>query len=503
MGSIIFASKYQFLRLFKYKILFLFFLSFHSCARVSDSDLAQLSPQIPLNVSEENALSQEFFEEGGWPTDRWWEMFEDDQLSLLIEMAIQESPLIQQALAKVAAAESTARLERGALFPNLSAGYEEQWQYFSKHGFVRSFYPTPPTVAIPATVNQIDLTLNFNYEIDFFGRNRNLFKAALGRARAERAEARQATLILTTLIAQTYIELQTKLVQKEILQDQLNERNVLFELALARNINGLDPVIPVLEKEQRLYEIEQALLELEKGILLDRHMLCTLVGLGPDSDIVPQPLSAFFKRPISIPSDLSSDLLARRPDLTAQIWRLEAAAKDIGAAKADFYPRVNLMAFAGLESLSFNKLFNFGSREGALAPAFHLPIFTGGRLDANLKNKVALFNEQTYRYNQLLLNAAREVADQIAILTATFNTLKYQIATVENVEEQLEVQYFRYKHGINTFLHVLGQEDATFAERYQLYGYQRDYLLAVLKMIKALGGGYRADSPLPYQEKIR
>ncbi|MBS0603832.1 MAG: efflux transporter outer membrane subunit [Verrucomicrobia bacterium] len=481
------------------KSIFVFLLLLGSCARVPDGDLAHLSDPISLDSSRETALAREFFEEGGWPSERWWEMFEDPQLDALIEQALKESPTIQQALAKVAAAEAEARKERSALFPTLSADYEEQWQYFSKNGFVRSFYPTAPPVVVPATANQLDLTLNFNYEIDFFGRNRNLFKAALGKARAERAEAKQATLIVTTLIAQTYIELQTKLAQKEVLRDRLDQRNMLFELTTSRGANGLDPALPLLEREQSIYEVEQSLIQLEKEITLDRHMLCVLVGIGPDSDIVPKPLSVIFERPVSIPTDLSSDLLARRPDLTAQIWRVEAAAKEIGAAKADFYPRVNLMAFGGLESLSFNKLLNFGSKEGGLVPAVHLPIFTGGRLTANLKNKVALFNEETYRYNDLLLTAAREVADQIAILSATFDTLNCQINSLETAEDQLELQFSRYKQGINDFLSVLEREDNLFTQRYQLYGYERDYLLAVLKMIKAIGGGYRADQRLPYQ----
>ena len=212
-------------------------------------------------------------------------------------------------------------------------------------------------------------------------------------------------------------------------------------------------------------------------------------------------MMAVFKRPIEIPSNLSSDLLARRPDLTAQIWRIEAAAREIGAAKADFYPRVNLMAFAGLESLSFNKLLNFGSKEGGFVPALHLPIFTGGRLTAHLKGKVALFNEETYRYNELILNAAREVADQIVILSTTFDALNCQVNSLSAAEEQLAMQFSRYQYGINDYLTVLEREENLFAQQYQLYGYERDYLLAVLKMIKALGGGYHTNQPLPYQER--
>ncbi len=479
------------MRAYYLKSIGLFLLILSSCARVSDNDLAKLSQPIPLNQTTEFALEREFFEQGGWPSERWWEMFDDPQLNHLVELALRESPTLNKALAKLAEAEQQAKKERSRLFPELDFDYVEQWQYFSKNGFERAFFPIPPTAQqIPATDNQIDLGLNFNYEIDFFGRNRNLYKADLDRARAERAEAKQATLILTAHIVQTYIELQTKWAQHEVIKERIEQRNFLFDLTTARSQHALDPETPVLEREQDIYDVEQSLILLDKEIALDRHMLAVLIGVGPDTDLAVLPTPMIFERPFSIPSDLSSDLLARRPDLTAQIWRVEAAARDIGAAKADFYPRVNLMAFAELESLAFNKLLSISSKQGGLVPAVHLPIFTGGRLTANLKKKVAEFNEETYRYNELLLNAARQVSDQISTLTATFDIVSRQINSLETAEEQFELQFDRYRYGIDNFLSVLSREDNLLTQRYLLYAFERDYLLAVLNLAKALGGGY-------------
>jgi NodT family efflux transporter outer membrane factor (OMF) lipoprotein len=462
------------------------------CGKVPDSDKAKISAPIPLDQSVESALARDFFEEGGWPTARWWEMFEDPQLNQLVSLALEESPTLSKALARVQKVEQEAKKERSSLFPHLGADYEEQWDYFSKNGFVRSFYPTMPGVIVPPTVNQLDLTLNFEYEIDFFGRNQNLFKAALGAARAQRAEAMQATLILTTLVTQTYIELQTKLQQKLVLEERLRQRTQLLELTKSRAENGLDPMIPVLERDQSLLIVEQTIYILDKEIALDRHMLAMLVGLGPNANVAPMPMRAIYEKAIAIPKELSSDLLARRPDLTAQIWRVESAAKSIGAAQADFYPRVNLMAFAGLESLSFNQLLNIGSKQGGLTPAIHLPIFTGGKLTANLKEKVALFNEETYKYNELLLSAAREVADEVTQITTAHDTLKNQVKTLSSAREQLDLQVARYQNGLSNLLGVLDREENLFTQRYQLYSYQRDYLLSVLKMVKALGGGYHS-----------
>ena len=104
--------------------------------------------------------------------------------------------------------------------------------------------------------------------------------------------------------------------------------------------------------------------------------------------------------------------------------------------------------FGGLESLSFNKLFQLTSRQGGLDPAIHLPIFVGGRLKAHLKSKVALFNEETYHYNELILHAAKEVADQVVQIKSLHEILSYQTTNVKLVQEQLDLQRSRYNSGL-------------------------------------------------------
>ncbi len=478
-----------------FRAFLLLLLFFVGCARVPKHELASLSKSVTLEQSIDTALAREFFEEGGWPTEQWWEMFGDSQLNSLIELALKENPTLQRALAKVTEVEQEAKKQRASLFPSLSANYTENWEYFSKNGFIRSFYPAPPGVVVPATTNQLDLGLNFNYEIDFFGRNRHLFDSAWGMAQAQKAERAQAILMITTLIAQTYIELQMKLFQQETLEERLDARKALLELSLARNSGGIESVSPLLDRESGVYALEQLLLQMDKEIALDRHMLNLLVGKGPDEDLVKEPLGVLFNHPLALPEHLSCDLLARRPDLTAQLWRTEAAAKQIGAAKADFYPRVNLMAFGQLEALAFSKFLNFSNKQGGLDPAIHLPIFTGGRLRANLKSKVAKFNEETYLYNELILNAAKEVADQVVILTATFDTAAYQAASLEIAEEQLSLQSSRYTQGLYNLSSVLEKQEIALHQQFLLYGYERDYLLSIIKMVKALGGGYLSEGP--------
>lgn len=466
------------------------------CVPEHQKEMASLADTPPLASSLQDALQRPDFELGNWPSANWWELFEDPQLSHLIEIALRDSPTLKKAQARMEEAKQLAQIQRARLFPHLKMQYLEQWQYFSKNGFVESFYPTTPGITIPPTANQIDLTLNFDYELDFWGKNRKRYQAALGQARSIQAEAAQATLMLLTSIAETYFQLQALLAQQTILQEKLEEQEELFELSGERNIAGLDAHIPVLKTEQDLYRVEQTKIIVEREIELHQHLLKVLIGQGPNASDLQLPLTASFNKAFALPDHVTADLLARRPDLQAQIWLVESAAKEIGAAKADFYPNVSLSAFGGLESLQFNKLFKISSKMGGLEPALTLPIFTGGRLTAHLRSKVAAFNEAVFAYNELILKAAQDVADKLITLQTKQDELAIQLASLEAVDEEYQLELSSYQQGIRDYLSVLTTKEQMLDQRFLTVTSQRDKLLAVLQLIKALGGGYRT----PFKE---
>lgn len=469
---------------------------FARCAKVPDSDLAHTVAAPSLNLSESEALHRDYFETGAWPEEKWWEMFQDPQLSSLIERALTSNYTLKKAHEQVEYSYQLAKRQRSKLLPELSGNYVEQWQYLSKYGFDRDFFPLPPGIDkdIPHTLNLIDLTLNFEYEFDFWGKNRNLFRAALGQAWADRAEEKQAQLMAAVLIAQTYFSLQAKLAQRDILREKQDQRNKLLILNGLRNETGLVNRLPVLGSDKELHLVRQMIVFIDEGIAFDKHMLKYLVGLGPDEKLLETIPSASFDRPFPLPENISSDLLARRPDLMAQIYRVTAAAKEIGAAKADFYPDVNLSAFGGLESLSFGNLFR-DSKMGGLSPAIHLPIFTGGRLRANLRSKVAAFNEAVFSYNDLVLTAAKEVADRIVAVAAVIDGLSEQIDAYKDTSAQFDLLFSRYDKGIDNYLTVLQSEEDVLQQRFLLVGQYTDHLNSILNLIKSLGGGFAMRVP--------
>lgn len=458
------------------------------CASIPDCELAQKSDPVSLDSSF-FSIDNSLFEEGGWPSSDWWEMFQDEQLTTLILQGFIHSPTLQKALASLEKSCELALQKRAKLFPEVSLNYQEQWQHFSKNGFIRAIVPNEKNV--PPGDNQIDLTANFSWEIDFFGKNKNIFAAALGLSCAQAAEAAQSKMLLAVAIAQTYFDIQTLLEQKDILEERVTIAREFAHLQLQRQVVGIDLIATVWDAEQNLRLLQEDLITNNKDLSIASHALNILIGVGPDEDLLEVRPSANFQAVFSLPCNLAIDLLARRPDLVASGWRVEAAAKQIGAAKADFYPRVNLMALAGLESLKFNNLFSWSSRMGVLEPAIYLPIFTAGRLKASLREKTAAFNEAVYDYNNLLLHAAAEVANQIVSLKATKETLCKQKRVLELASKHYQLYRKRSTIGLDNALIVLQQEDKLLFQAYQLAHLQQNHLLSVVNLLKALGGGYQ------------
>lgn len=468
-------------------LLFLFFLLAAGCARIPHQDLAQKTELPSISTS---LADVETFAVGEWPSERWWEMFADPELSRLVEEGIKGNPSLQEARARQEGAEQYVRQERARLLPHLSTDYTENWQYLSGNGFDRSFFPNPNGIPIPANLNQIDWLLNFSYEFDFWGKNRDLFAAALGKARAGRAEVAQATLVLATQIAQTYVQLQTLLAEQKVIKARLLTRQALEELTSARQLHGVDALPSVLYSQQSLEGMQQSVALIRQEVEMARHYLAILCGQGPENPLVEE-LRADFSGPFPLPEKLGSDLLARRPDIQAQIHRVEACAKEIGAARADFYPNVNLLALAGLESLTFGNLFKISSKTGGLQPAIHLPIFLGGKLRAQLKEKEAAFDEAVFHYNALVLQSAQEVTDSLVRVEGSRTQLSLQKERLTLAEKIHQLELSRFEQGIIPFQDVLKTEEELLIQRASLLTHRHHYLLATVQLIKALGGGYR------------
>jgi NodT family efflux transporter outer membrane factor (OMF) lipoprotein len=469
---------------------FLSLFTLNGCISVPTQEAQDLTKGVCLSSTATQALQSVDFEKGDWIDDHWWDLFGDPQLSELVLTALRDNPTLKRAQSKIEYAKEIAKQRRARLFPELSFEFEDDWQHLSTDGFFRAFAPT-----IPPVVNVVDVTFNFNYELDFFGKNRFLFRSALGVAKANEAESAQAVLIISTAVVEAYLKLQTNLEKLKVLKEIKQDRASFLHLNALRFKRGIESEIVPLGSEQDVLSIQNTILQLEEQVDLDLHLIKALLNLSPDDPLEITSPHSFFDAPFPLPDDLSIDLLARRPDLMAQIWMVESAAQQIGAAKTEFYPNVNLRGLIGLESVFFRTLFSKKGEMGFLDPAIHLPIFTAGRLKANLAAKVAEFKEASHRYREILMQAAKEVADGLTKFQALGEQIQVQGQAVDKALESHALTYDRYIYGVNNYLKVLQSEELVWNQRLMMIELQSTRLLATLHLIKALGGGYHASFP--------
>jgi NodT family efflux transporter outer membrane factor (OMF) lipoprotein len=426
---------------------------------------------------------------GEWPHEDWWTTFGDPKLDALVQQALQGNPSLRAAQSRVRTAGALADAARSSLYPTVDLDASATRQRISEN----DIYP-PPFAG--SWVNQGRIALNFNYEFDFWGKHRAELEAALGEARAVSADVAQARLVLATAVAQSYFQTQTDLAALAVARQALAQRESLLKLNRVRTSRGLEVGITVRQSDQQVASSRVEVSAAEAAIRLDRHQLAALLGLGPDAALEVEPtLHAHGEAP-ALPANLPADLLARRPDLAAQRFRLEAAAAQTDAAKADFFPNVNLAAFVGFGATSLHglNLLSAGSGVFGVGPALHLPIFDAGRLRAGLRGRYGDYDAAVEQYNQTLVDALRQVADQVASVRAVQQQIGDQANALGAAEDAFRLTLDRYRAGLTNYLDVLVNEERLLAERLNRVRLQGRSLALAVDTIRALGGGYHLES---------
>jgi NodT family efflux transporter outer membrane factor (OMF) lipoprotein len=426
---------------------------------------------------------------GDWPREDWWTMFGDPKLGALVRQALEGNPSLRAAEARVRAARALADAAGASLYPRLDLDASATRQRISRN----DIYP-PPFGG--SWVNQGRIALDFNYEFDFWGKHRAELEAALGEVRAVSADAAQARLVLATAVAQTYFQTQTDLAALAVARQTLADREGLVELNRLRASRGLEAGVVVRQSDQQIASSHVEVSAADTAVQLDRHQLAALLGLGPDAPLEVEPALRPYAEALALPANLPADLLARRPDIAAQRWRVESAAAQIGAARADFLPNVNLAAFVGFGATAVHglNLTGGGSAIAGVGPALHLPIFDAGHLRANLRGRYGEYDAAVEQYNQALVDALRQVADQITAARAVQQQLADQANALAAAEDAYRLTLDRYRAGLTSYLDVLVNEERVLAERLNRVRLQGSSLALAVGTIRALGGGYHAES---------
>ena len=415
---------------------------------------------------------------------RWWQAFGDAQLDGLVEQALQGNPNLGVARARVAKALSTVAVAEAADLPQVGAGLDLTRQLFSNN-----FIPPPPLGG--SIRNSGVLQLSGSWELDFFGKNKSALDAAIGGANAAVADAEGARILLATRVASNYIQWARLEGLQAVAKRTLAQREETLRLVRDRVSAGLDTRLELRQSESGLPEARQRIEALSEQIALNKHALDTLVAAPGASDKLKAPALEAFKA-IALAPHIPADLLGHRADVAAARWRVEAATKDVAYAKTLFYPNIDLLATAGHQSLGFDNLLKPGSRFWSFGPAVRLPIFEGGQLRANLRGKNADLDAAIESYNATVLDAVRDVSDQVAAVQSVTRQQEQQRAGQEAAEGAYDIAVQRYSAGLGTYLNVLSAETNVLAQRRDAVDLAARALDTQVGLAHALGGGYQA-----------
>ena len=417
-----------------------------------------------------------------WPDTQWWRLFGDTQLDQLIETAGAGNPSIKIAEARVRQARQYATYVGAATDPNITLNGDLNRQRYSEN----YIYPAPLGGSY---VTDARLALDFSYEFDFWGRQRAQVDSARKQVEAELAERDSARLVLSVAVTQTSLSLQRAFEDLARAQDSVTQRgdlHAIYEMRVKKGLSSRAEAEPYIAG---LASARQNVAAAQQNIDLLRHQLAALTGQGPEAlaSLAPPRANAAT---LPAPTALPADLLGRRPDIVAQRLRVEAAAKDIAVAKADFYPNVDLTAFFGFQSLGADDLLKASSRAYGIGPALHLPIFNRKALYAQLGARSADYDLAVEQYNQTVLDAARDVADQGATLKALAQQRKAADTALAARQRSYDLARLRRERGLTSELEVLNAETALLAEKQTQTVLREREQQATVGLIKALGGGY-------------
>ncbi len=425
-----------------------------------------------------------------WPDDHWWRAYGDPQLNALIEEALRDSPNLAVAQARLRQAGAMTQMAGAARMPEVSAdaSFNEAKQ---------SYNYLIPRAALPQGWNDYgQATLNLSWELDFWGKNRSALAAATSEQQAAQAEVAQTRLILSTSVASAYADLVHLFTVRDTAEAALALRTKSVELFRQRHEFGLENLASVRQVEARQAAAEAQLLAIDEYIGLQRNSIAALLGAGPDRGLAITRPNVRFTGSTGLPPNLALELLGRRPDIAAARLRTEAAAKRIDQQKAGFYPSVNLMAFAGVQSLGIDNLSKSGSNFGSVGPAISLPIFNTERLQGQLRGAHAEYDAAVSAYNATLTNALHEVADVATSRKSLDGELVASRAAVAAAAEAHSIVSARYKGELATYLDVLTAEDQLISAQRGLADIETRAMVIDVAMVRALGGGFQSADKL-------
>ncbi len=338
-----------------------------------------------------------------WPATEGWLQYHDADLNALIERALRDAPSISSATARFESARESVRLAGTAGGLQVNGVASTQETRLSDNGIF------PPKLLGFHWYNQSDLGFNFSYSFDWWGKQRANVESALDRAQASAADRQQAKLLLSGAVGQAYFGWQSDQARAKLARARIALWEQGEQLALKRVAAELDRPETIKDLRAQQAAEREGLISLESSARLRLVTLAALLGCSV-SELPPLSFKELPEVTTGLPANVSLDLVARRPDIAASRWRVEASLQGLRVARAEYYPDITVSGLLALSSIHIEKLLEVGSLAPQLGAAVHLPLFDNGLRAANFSAQRSRLAEAVAVYNETVVSAAREVA---------------------------------------------------------------------------------------------
>ncbi len=414
----------------------------------------------------------------------WQSFFRDPQLRELIEVALENNRDLRVAVLNVAATSELYRIQRADGLPSLSANGSGS----------RTHTPAGLNGNTQSGINsQYSATLGVAWEIDLFGRVGSLQQQALEEYLATEAAQRGVQVSLIASVANSYLRWQANQALLQTTQDTLQTYEDSLRLTQRSFDVGIASTLELTQARTAVETARSSLAAYKRLVAQDRNALALLVGQRVS--ILPSAKIELGTDLLAeLPVGLASDVLLQRPDIVQAEYALRGASANIGAARAAFFPSISLTANAGSASNQLSDLFQSGSEYWNFSPSISLPIFSAGRLQANLNYAELIRDVRVAEYEKSIQMAFSEVADGLAARGTYRDQVAAQQRLLSASEDYFQIAERRYRSGVDSYLILLDAQRQLFTARQQLINDRLNQLTSEVDLFRALGGGWRTQT---------
>jgi multidrug efflux system outer membrane protein len=448
-------------------------------------------PQVDMPVAwKVEAPFRESTPSDSAPKGPWWQRFGDPQLDALMGKAIADSPTLVAANGRLTQSRALLAGATASLFPQVNLNTRAVNQRISANRpLTRYNSPNFQTVQ-----DDFVLSLGVSYEADLFGRVQRTIEGVRASSEQSAADLENTRLVLTTDLATAYFNLRQVDLELDVLTRSIALQRRSLELVTSRHDLGAASGLDVAQQQALIDNTLAQLDVLRRQRAQFENAIATLTGS-------PAPLfslAADVKRvaPPTIPIGVPSDVLERRPDVATAERAMAAANAQIGVAKAAFYPSIIIGPSYGVESTTLAKLFDTSSIIWSFGVTMLQPLFSAGRLNANLDFAKAGYDVTVANYRRVVLTAMQEVEDGILGGAALERAYAQAQTAVESARRVLDLATTRYEGGVSSYLDVITAQQALLNAERQASQLQGQRLLIAVFLVKALGGDWAGPTTL-------